>query len=66
VLEREVDLRANGTQIVPKAQENPASIAYRKAVNAAGSPSQAVAAGYVWQPGTELVSELMATQVSTH
>lgn len=54
VLSREVDLRANGTQIVPLDQDSEASIAYRNQMNASGSPSETVAAGYVWTPGTEL------------
>jgi rubrerythrin len=54
VLATEVDLRAAGTQIVPRDQEDAASLAYRATVNADGSPSETVAAGYVWSPGTEL------------
>jgi rubrerythrin len=50
----EVDLRANGTEIVPKAREGKASIAYRKQMNAEGSPSETVSAGYKWAPGSEL------------
>ncbi|HUQ74401.1 MAG TPA: hypothetical protein VM183_06710 [Burkholderiales bacterium] len=53
-LANEVDLRANGTEIVPKDEESKASLAYRKAVNAGGSPSETVAAGYRWAPGSEL------------
>jgi hypothetical protein len=56
VLANEVDLRALGTQIVPKEHEDQASIDYRRQLNSDGSPSEAVAAGYVWTPGTELVS----------
>jgi hypothetical protein len=56
VLAAEVDLRALGTQFVPKMHEDQGSIAYRRQLNADGSPSEAVAAGYVWTPGTELVS----------
>jgi hypothetical protein len=56
VLASEVDLRALGTQIVPKAHEDEGSIDYRRQLNGDGSPSEAVAAGYVWTPGTELVS----------
>ena len=52
----EVDLRALGTQFVPKAHEDQASIDYRRQMNSDGSPSEVVAAGYVWTPGTELVS----------
>jgi hypothetical protein len=54
VLSREAALRAHGTQIVPPEEESPASIAYRERMNANGSPSEIVAAGYRWAPGTEL------------
>jgi rubrerythrin len=53
-LAEEVDLRANGTEIVPKDKESAASRSYREAVNAEGSPSESVAAGYRWAPGSEL------------
>jgi hypothetical protein len=56
VLAAEVDLRALGTQIVPKEHEDQVTLDYRRRLNADGSPSEAVAAGYVWTPGTELVS----------
>jgi len=49
-----VDLRTNGTQFVPKDQEGQSSLDYRAHMNSDGSPSEAVAAGYMWQPGTEL------------
>jgi hypothetical protein len=57
VLEEEVDLRANGTEIVDRAQmpRNGASNAYREQYNSQGSPSDKVAAGFVWMPGTELM-----------
>ncbi|HJV88005.1 MAG TPA: hypothetical protein VJ698_21220 [Noviherbaspirillum sp.] len=54
VLAQEVDLRANGTQFVSQSQESQASIDYRAQINADGSPSETVAAGYIWTPGTEL------------
>lgn len=56
VLAREVDLRARGTQFIHAAQENAnsPSVQYREQMNAEGSPSEAVAAGYRWQPGTEI------------
>jgi hypothetical protein len=50
----EVDLRADGTRIVPKAQESHASIAYRRQMNGRGSPSETVSTGYAWRPGGEL------------
>ena len=53
-LAEEVDLRANGTEIVPKDKESAASRSYREALNAEGSPSESVAAGYRWAPGSEL------------
>lgn len=54
VLAQEVDLRANGTRFVHKSQEGQASIDYRTHINSDGSPSEAVAGGYIWSPGTEL------------
>lgn len=54
VLKREVDLRASGTRFVPLEEESPASIAYRRRMNADGSPTEIVAGGYRWRPGTEL------------
>jgi hypothetical protein len=60
VLASEVDLRALGTQIVPREYEDQATLDYRHQLNADGSPSEAVAAGYVWTPGTELVSHGVA------
>ncbi|MET0857663.1 MAG: hypothetical protein ABWY27_12990 [Telluria sp.] len=66
VLADEVDLRASGTQIVPKEQEDQASLAYRAAVNADGSPSQTVSAGYSWAPGTELTRKGTAAPRVTH
>lgn len=54
VLAQEVNLRASGTQFVHKAQESQASIDYRTHINSDGSPSETVAGGYVWSPGTEL------------
>jgi rubrerythrin len=54
VLDQEVNLRTRGTQFVDKAQEDAASLDYRRQMNSEGSPSQTVAAGYQWSPGTEL------------
>jgi rubrerythrin len=53
-LAQEVDLRANGPDFVPKNKEGSGSIQYRKQMNADGSPSETVAAGYKWAPGSEL------------
>jgi rubrerythrin len=58
VLEEEVDLRADGTEIVPKDQVSRGnrSKAYAKQMNADGSPSETVAAGWIWVPGGELTA----------
>lgn len=58
VLENEVDLRAKGAHLIPKEQEGPgdASVRYREQLNSQGSPSEIVAAGYVYRPGTELAT----------
>lgn len=54
VLNEELDLRANGPKFVNKDQESRASLEYREQMNSQGSPTDTVAAGYRWQPGTEL------------
>ena len=56
-LANEVDLRAAGTQFINKddeADRAPLSIQYREQMNSEGSPSEIVAAGYNYTPGTEL------------
>jgi hypothetical protein len=53
-LAAEADLRAKGALFVPAAEEDPASLEYRRHLNAHGSPSEIVADGYAWAPGTEL------------
>jgi rubrerythrin len=59
VLAAEVDLRARGKQIIRKEEETPdsPSVLYRQQINSNGSPSEIVAAGYKWKPGTELAQE---------
>src|SRR5689334_7352410 len=57
-LEREVDLRADGPNFVPKGQEKERSLEYRRQLNFVGSPSETVAAGYIWTPGTELARKV--------
>lgn len=54
VLSREVDLRANGTEYCSLEEEPQSSLDYRNQLNSQGSPSEVVAAGYSWRPGTEL------------
>jgi hypothetical protein len=64
VLRREVGLGAAGTEFVDREEESDATRAYRDHVNAAGSPSETVAAGYVWRPGTELADPAMRVGAS--
>jgi rubrerythrin len=56
VLRQEVGLSARGTGIVDRGQESEQTRAYREHLNSEGSPSETAAAGYVWQPGTELAT----------
>lgn len=56
VLVNEVDLRRNGTQFVPKEQESQDSRDYRAMLHAEGEASQPISAGYIWVPGTELMT----------
>jgi hypothetical protein len=67
VLSKEADLRASGSTFVPKGQETPASpsVQYRRQLNAEGSPSETIAAGYVWTPGTELTERINIVQPRT-
>jgi hypothetical protein len=53
-LRREVTLSAVGTEFMDRAQESNDTRSYREHLNSQGSPSETVAAGYVWGPGTEL------------
>jgi rubrerythrin len=59
VLAEEVDLRADGPAFVDKSKEPKESLAYRHHMNSEGSPSQIVAAGYRWAPGTELTLKVV-------
>jgi hypothetical protein len=67
VLETEIDLRASGSTFIPKSQESNASpsVLYRRQLNSEGSPSETVAAGYVWTPGTELAERINIVQPRT-
>jgi rubrerythrin len=65
VLAAEVDIRAAGTSFVPKEQESRASLEYRARINSEGSPSETVAAGYRWSPGTEVVKRAAAVSGAT-
>jgi hypothetical protein len=54
VLRRELTLSAAGPDFVDRDQEPQDTRAYRDHLNSHGSPSETVAAGYTWHPGTEL------------
>ena len=56
VLKDEVPFRAQGKQIGKK-PETPSSRNYREQMNSKGSPSELIAVGYKWKPGTELAEE---------
>ena len=58
-LAAEVDLRTHGTRFVARDAESELSLAYRATINSEGSPSETVAAGYRWVPGTELNDPLI-------
>jgi hypothetical protein len=55
-LRNEADLRAKGTEFVPSREEGPESQRYRQHLESDGSPSETVATGYRWRPGTELTA----------
>jgi hypothetical protein len=56
VLRREVHLSAVGSEFVDRDQESEETRDYRTHMNSEGSPSDTVAAGYVWTPVTELAA----------
>jgi len=63
VLQNETHLRAAGPTFIDKSVElaqAPQSIAYRQQLNSEGSPTEIVAAGYRWAPGTELTRRTQA------
>lgn len=62
-LRAEVDLRAVGRQFVDRSEEPPRgpSAKYRQQMNSEISPSETVAAGYVWAPGTEIAPPTSAS-----
>jgi hypothetical protein len=66
-LEAEVNLRASGAKFIDASKEKPdsPSARYRNQLNSAGSPSEIVASGYVWVPGTEQVRRAANLGLST-
>lgn len=68
VLHDEVDLRAAGTRFIHKDYERSEAVAtlhYRAHLNGEGSPSDTVAAGYCWAPGTELARRTTTTAANS-
>jgi hypothetical protein len=57
-LAQEVDLRAEGPRFISRTEEaaSSPSVRYREQMNRDGSPSEIVAAGYRYVPGTELTT----------
>ena len=53
VLQHEVGFTAHGTEM-GDFEDSDTTLAYRDHLNSQGSPSEEVAAGYRWTPGTEL------------
>jgi hypothetical protein len=56
VLRTEVQLSAAGHEFIERSEETAQTRDYRSHMNADGSPSDTVAAGYIWTPGTELAA----------
>jgi len=57
-LSGEVDLRTLGSEFVGPDEEGQATLSYRKQMNSEGSPTEAVAAGYHWHPGSEVIGKV--------
>jgi rubrerythrin len=55
-LRAEVNLSAVDSQFVDRSQETEHTRNYRQQMNSEGSPSDTVAASYIWMPGTELAA----------
>jgi rubrerythrin len=55
-LRTEVNLSAVDSQFVDRSQETEHTRNYRHYMNSEGSPSDTVAASYIWMPGTELAA----------
>ena len=54
VLGRELGIAKRTLDFVPRTEESRVSAEYRAQLNSEGSPTDMVAAGYHWRPGTEL------------
>jgi rubrerythrin len=55
-LRAEVNMSAVDSQFVDRSKETEHTRNYRNHMNSEGSPSDTVAAGYIWTPGTELAA----------
>jgi hypothetical protein len=60
VLRAEVNLSAAGAEFVDRSRETEHTRDYRTHMNSEGSPSDKVAASYIWTPGTELAAPAQA------
>ena len=60
VLKNETHLRAQGARFIDKEEPNSASVRHRAELNKHGAPSEIIAQGYRWVPGTELVRKKAA------
>ena len=58
-LAREVNLRPSGPDYVSLEEEPQSSLDYRNHMNSEGSPSETVATGYSWRPGTEVLRKVV-------
>ncbi|HLU67955.1 MAG TPA: hypothetical protein VKZ63_16835 [Kofleriaceae bacterium] len=63
VLENEVHLRALDGEFVAPDRESQETLVYRDQLNSEGCPTEIVAEGYRWRPGTEL-TERTTTEVA--
>jgi rubrerythrin len=61
-LRTEVHLSAAGREFVDRSQETEHTRDYRNQMNSQGSPSDTVAASYIWTPGTELAAPAQSTR----
>lgn len=66
VLQEEHDLRPHGEDLRSLSQsgDSARSVAVRERLNQQGSPSDAVAAGYRWRPGTELLTSAQSARAA--
>ncbi len=61
VLANEIDIRTKGTSFVAMNEEDTRSLSYRKIMNHDGAPTEIIAQGYAWAPGTELARNVIVS-----